>query len=128
LVVHHSPVKCERVVQGQRRIQAASDIFLGWGEHRGTQSYVRQLQDMKGSTNLSSLKARPLATYAALCGWALARAHARSGDPIGLASYLGRGDAMDQAVECFADAYADQTECDHAIFSAAVKERADLAA
>jgi len=112
----------ERVVDGQRRIHAASDIFLGWGEQDGTHFYVRQLQDMKGSLDLARLRARPLATYAALCGWALARAHARSGDAVCLAGYLGRGDAMDRALARFAGAYADQTERDHATFVAAVKD------
>jgi uncharacterized protein (DUF2252 family) len=112
----------ERVVDGQRRIQAASDIFLGWGEQDGTHYYVRQLQDMKGAVDLARLKAGSLATYSALCGWALARAHARSGDPVRLAGYLGRGDAMDQAIVRFAGEYADQTERDHATFAAAVKD------
>jgi len=112
----------ERVVDGQRRIHAASDIFLGWGEQDGTHFYARQLQDMKGSLDLARLRARPLATYAALCGWALARAHARSGDAVCLAGYLGRGDAMDRALARFAGAYADQTERDHATFVAAVKD------
>jgi uncharacterized protein (DUF2252 family) len=112
----------ERVVDGQRRIHAASDIFLGWGEQDETHFYVRQLQDMKGSLDLASLRARPLATYASLCGWALARAHARSGDAVCLAGYLGRGDAMDLALARFGDAYADQTERDHATFVAALKD------
>jgi uncharacterized protein (DUF2252 family) len=111
----------ERVVDGQRRIQAASDVFLGWGELDGTHYYVRQLQDMKGSVDLARLKASQLATYAGLCGWALARAHARSGDPVCLAGYLGSGDAMDRALARFAAAYADQTERDHAAFRASLK-------
>jgi uncharacterized protein (DUF2252 family) len=112
----------QRVVDGQRRIHAASDIFLGWGEQDGTHFYVRQLQDMKGSLDLARLRGGPLATYAGLCGWALARAHARSGDAVCLAAYLGQGDAMDRALARFAGAYADQTERDHATFVAAVKD------
>jgi len=112
----------ERVVDGQRRIHAAADIFLGWGEQDGTHFYVRQLQDMKGSVDLARLREGPLATYAGLCGWALARAHARSGDAVCLAAYLGQGDAMDRALARFAGAYADQTERDYATFVAAAKD------
>jgi uncharacterized protein (DUF2252 family) len=108
----------QRVVEGQRRIQAASDIFLGWGSYGNTQYYVRQLQDMKGSADLTRLTARPLETYGALCGWALARAHARTGNPVAIATYLGRGAGMDQAVARFSHAYADQTARDHATFVA----------
>jgi hypothetical protein len=110
----------QRVVLGQHHIQAASDIFLGWGEQNGTHYYVRQLQDKKGGAQLTKLGARSLSTYAALCGWTLARAHARSGDPQRVSGYLGRGDAMDKAIAQFAVAYADQTKRDHATFVAAL--------
>ncbi len=110
----------ERIVDGQHRIQAASDIFLGWGEVDGMHYYVRQVQDMKGSLDLARLKSTPLATYAELCGWALARAHARSGDPVYLAASLGRADAMDRAIARFAATYADQTERDYKTFMAAM--------
>lgn len=116
------PNHAERVVAGQRRIQAASDIFLGWGTQDGTDYYVRQLQDMKGSPDVTKLRTRPLAAYGALCGWALARAHARSGDPIRLSAYLGRGDKLDRALAGFAEAYADQTERDYIQFTEAIRE------
>jgi uncharacterized protein (DUF2252 family) len=110
-----------RVVAGQRRTQAAPDIFLGWGEVDGTQYYVRQLQDMKGSANIARMNAAQLKAYAELCGWALARAHARTGDPASIAGYLGRSAVFDSAVADFAVAYADQTERDHAALVAAIK-------
>jgi uncharacterized protein (DUF2252 family) len=106
----------ERVVNGQRRVQAASDIFLGWGEQNGVHYYVRQLRDMKGSINLTNLKGGRLEVYAGLCGWALARAHARSGDAARLSGYIGKSDALDNAITRFAERYADQTERDHAVF------------
>src|SRR5262249_23925258 len=88
----------ERAVTGQRLLQAASDIFLGWGQTGTTHYYVRQLQDMKGSADLTSMTAADLAAYCALCGAALGRGHARSGDAAALSGYLGQGDAFDQAV------------------------------
>jgi uncharacterized protein (DUF2252 family) len=109
---HHG----RRVVEGQRLMQAASDVFLGWvtagpeGEARCF--YVRQLWDGKGSADLERLSPRDLELYAALCGETLARAHARSGDRVGIAAYLGRGEAFDQALVRFAEAYADQNEAD----------------
>ena len=105
----------QRVVAGQRMIQAASDIFLGWLRARdGHDYYVRQLRDMKYSAPIDELEACGLDRYADLCGWALARAHARSGDAAAISGYLGHGDPFDMAIGKFAVAYADQTEQDHA--------------
>jgi uncharacterized protein (DUF2252 family) len=115
---HHG----HRVVAGQRLMQAASDIFLGW--FRGTEGrdfYWRQLRDMKGSANVESMSPDELALYARICGWALARAHARSGDRVQIAAYLGKSERFDKAVASFGEAYADQTERDHAALFAAVK-------
>jgi hypothetical protein len=115
---HHG----HRVVAGQRLMQAASDIFLGW--FRGTEGrdfYWRQLKDMKGSAKVESMSADELVLYAGICGWALARAHARSGDRVQIAAYLGKSDRFDRSVAAFAEAYADQTERDHAALLAAVK-------
>jgi uncharacterized protein (DUF2252 family) len=111
-----------RVVAGQRLMQAASDIFLGW--FRGTEGrdfYWRQLKDMKGSAKVEDMSPDELVLYAGLCGWALARAHARSGDRVQIAAYLGKSDRFDRAVADFAVAYADQNEQDHAALCAAVK-------
>ena len=111
----------ERVVRGQRRLQAVSDILLGWATGpRGGQLYVRQLQDAKGSPVVEAMSEVDLADWAALCGWALARGHARSGVPIAIAAYLGDGDAMADAAAAFATTYADQTERDHAALGAAI--------
>jgi uncharacterized protein (DUF2252 family) len=115
---HHG----HRVVAGQRLMQAASDIFLGW--FRGTEGrdfYWRQLKDMKGSAKVEDMSPDELVLYAGICGWALARAHARSGDRVQIASYLGKSDRFDRAVADFALAYADQNERDHAALCAAVK-------
>jgi uncharacterized protein (DUF2252 family) len=115
---HHG----HRVVAGQRLMQAASDIFLGW--FRGTEGrdfYWRQLKDMKGSAKVESMSADELVLYAGICGWALARAHARSGDRVQIAAYLGKSERFDRAVSDFAAAYADQNERDHAALCAAVK-------
>src|SRR5215217_4176973 len=114
---HHG----HRVVAGQRLMQAASDIFLGW--FRGTEGrdfYWRQLRDMKGSANVEGMSPDELVIYAGLCGWALARAHARSGDRVRIAGYLGKSERFDGAIADFAEAYADQTERDHAALCAAV--------
>ncbi len=107
-----------RVVEGQRLMQALSDPFLGWGRDRdsGRDFYWRQLRDWKGSVEIDDLSAPDLRFYARLCGWTLARAHARSGDPIAISGYLGAGDAFDEAVGEFAIRYADQNERDHARF------------
>ena len=106
-----------RVVEGQKLMQAASDVFLGWVATKGLDDqhrcfYVRQLWDGKGSAEVERMVPRGLAIYASLCGKALARAHARSGDRIAIASYLGKGDSFDQAIAHFAEAYADQNEWD----------------
>jgi uncharacterized protein (DUF2252 family) len=113
-----------RVVEGQRLMQAASDIFLGWcggegrdGVHRDF--YVRQLWDAKGSADLTRIAADRLPLYAELCGAALARAHARSGDAVAIAAYLGRGEAFERALEAFAVRYADRNEADFAALEAA---------
>ncbi len=111
----------QRVVEGQRLMQAAADIFLGWCRVGGRDFYVRQLRDMKGSTDVERLSARGLAKYAALCGRTLARAHARGGDAAVLRGYLGRGDVFDTALCDFARAYADQNERDFALFQKAVR-------
>ena len=111
----------ERVVRGQRRLQAVSDILLGWTRGPGgRQLYVRQLQDAKGSAVVEVMSVEDLTTWGRLCGWALARGHARSGDPATIAAYLGEDDAMDRAMGRFAIAYADQTERDHAALLAAI--------
>lgn len=112
-----------RVVEGQRLMQAASDIFLGWGAGvEGYNFYFRQFRDMKGSFSAEGARPRGLADYARVCGWALARAHARSGEAAGIAGYLGRSDRFDRNVGEFAMAYADQTARDHAALVAAVAE------
>lgn len=110
-----------RVVAGQRLLQAASDIFLGWmtGPH-GRAFYWRQLRDMKGSADVAGMSPRRLQNYADLCGTALARAHARSGDRMAIAGYLGRSDIFDRAVADFALRYVDQNLADHAALEAAV--------
>src|SRR5215211_4143468 len=115
---HHG----HRVVTGQRLMQAVSDIFLGW--FRGTLGrdyYWRQLKDMKGSAVVENMSPDELVLYARLCGLALARAHARSGDRLQIAAYLGKSERFDVAVADFAQAYADQNERDHAALLAAVK-------
>ncbi|MFI6009209.1 DUF2252 domain-containing protein [Streptomyces sp. NPDC051243] len=117
----------ERVVAGQRLMQAASDIFLGW-EHvtgidgRERDFYVRQLRDWKGIARPETMDAGTLAGFARLCGASLARAHARSGDPIAIAAYLGRGDTFDRALAEFARSYADQNERDHRALAEAAAE------
>jgi uncharacterized protein (DUF2252 family) len=113
----------QRVVVGQHMMQAASDIFLGWirGDD-GNDYYWRQLRDMKGSIEIEGLRPDVFVGYARLCGLTLARAHARSGDRVELAAYLGNSGRFDQAIAAFAEAYADQTERDHAALVAAVKQ------
>jgi hypothetical protein len=118
---HHG----ERVVAGQRLMQAATDIFLGWQTIKGLDGvsrdyYVRQFQDWKGSADLDSLLVPGATLYSRICGATLARAHARWGDRIAIASYLGRGDAFDRAIADFSAAYADQNERDYATFTAAI--------
>ncbi|WP_369168820.1 DUF2252 domain-containing protein [Streptomyces sp. R28] len=110
-----------RVVVGQRLLQAASDIFLGWmSGPQGRAFYWRQLRDMKSSADVAGMSPDDLLSYARLCGTALARAHARSGDRIAIAGYLGSADTFDRAVRDFALAYADRTAADHTILGAAV--------
>jgi hypothetical protein len=110
-----------RVVEGQRLIQAAGDIFLGWlhaahdpGDGTPRDFYLRQLWDSKTSAEIGSMRPSEMALYARLCAWTLARAHARSGDPIAIAAYLGTSDVFDRAIAAFAEAYADQNERDYA--------------
>ena len=112
----------QRVVVGQRIMQAASDVFLGWARADGFDTYVRQLRDMKGSADIDDSTPSGLAAYGRLCGAALARAHARSGDPALLAGYLGDESTFDEALGRFAVAYADQTERDHEAFGRAVND------
>ncbi len=113
----------ERVVNGQRLMQAASDIYLGWtkGEQENRYLYFRQLRDMKGSAEVESMTPPALGFYARQCGWTLARAHARSGDPIAITAYLGEGDAFDKAIVDFSERYADQNERDYQAFTDAVR-------
>jgi uncharacterized protein (DUF2252 family) len=112
----------KRVATGQRIMQAASDLFLGWTHCGSVDYYVRQLRDMKCHVPIEKLNAADLAEYGALCAQALARAHACSGDPSQIGGYLGSGDAFDQAIAKFAVAYADQTEHDHAALVKAVRD------
>ena len=117
----------ERVVQGQRLMQAASDAFLGWvtgtGERQHREFYVRQLRDMKGSAAIETMPPTRLALYGELCGATLARAHARTGDAAKIAGYLGDDDTFDRAIERFAVAYADQNDADYAAFTEAADEQ-----
>jgi uncharacterized protein (DUF2252 family) len=111
----------ERVVVGQRLMQATPDIFLGWTRGPGGRDfYFRQLWDMKGSVDTASLRTPGMIFYGMLCARTLARAHARSGDSIAIAAYLGTSDTLDGAIADFAEAYADQNDRDHAAFTAAI--------
>ena len=114
----------QRVVQGQRLMQAASDIFLGWtrGVDITRHFYWRQLRDMKGSVDPAGVTPLGLVLYARMCGWTMARAHARSGDPVAIAAYLGSGDSFDRAVTDFSQRYADQNELDYDEFASAIKD------
>ena len=119
---HHG----RRVVEGQWLMQAASDIFLGWVRAPGVDGvlrdfYVRQLWDWKTSADFETMDARGLTLYGAVCGWTLAHAHARSGDPLAITGYLGKKDLFVNALVSFAEAYADQAERDHKALKAAVK-------
>jgi uncharacterized protein (DUF2252 family) len=117
----------QRVVAGQRLMQATSDIFLGWQrikaglDGRSRDFYVRQLRDWKFSLDIETMVPEGMRMYGALCGWTLARAHARSGDRIAIAAYLGNADVFDRAIAKFAAAYADQNERDHQALVDAVK-------
>jgi uncharacterized protein (DUF2252 family) len=115
----------QRVVEGQRLMQSASDIMLGWIRTDGIDGvtrdfYIRQLWDGKGSAIVEAMKPSTMSAYAGLCGWTLARAHARSGDAAAIASYLGSGDGFDRAMARFAETYADQNERDYAALKLAV--------
>jgi uncharacterized protein (DUF2252 family) len=117
----------ERVVTGQRLMQASSDIFLGWLhvesgiDGRERDFYGRQLKDWKGSAEIEQMVPKGMAQYGRLCGWTLARAHARSGDRIAIAAYLGKGASFDRAIVEFSQAYAEQNERDYKALEAAVK-------
>jgi uncharacterized protein (DUF2252 family) len=112
----------QRVVVGQRLMQAASDLFLGWTQGKeGRHFYIRQLRDMKLKPLVEVFNPSTMVDYADLCGWTLARAHARSGDPAMIAGYLGKSDAFDRAVMDFGMSYAGQAEKDHAEFMKAVR-------
>jgi hypothetical protein len=115
----------ERVVAGQHLMQAVSDIFLGWQSatppgRRSADYYVRQLRDWKYSAEIVGMNAAAMTGYGRMCGWTLARAHARTGDRIAIAAYLGGSDKFDQAVADFGETYADQTERDHTALADAV--------
>jgi uncharacterized protein (DUF2252 family) len=117
----------QRVVVGQRMMQAASDIFLGWIHVKAGMDgvardfYGRQLKDWKGSAEIDQMVPEGMAAYGRMCGWTLARAHARSGDRIAIASYLGAGNVFDRAILDFSKAYADQNDSDYAALAEAVK-------
>ena len=113
----------QRVVVGQRLMQSASDIFLGWTEgRRGRHFYVRQLRDMKMKPLVEVFNPATMLDYAALCGWTLARAHARSGDAAMIAGYAGKSEVLDEAIARFSMSYADQAERDHAAFMNAIRK------
>ena len=127
----------QRVVEGQRLMQAASDIFLGWihtdegldGQPRDF--YLRQLWDAKGSAIVELMEPNAMLAYGRLCGRTLAKGHARSGDPIAISSYLGTSDVFDRAMAAFAETYADQNERDYetlkkAVASGAIKAETGL--
>jgi uncharacterized protein (DUF2252 family) len=113
----------ERVVQGQRLMQTANDIFLGWSEPQESHHYYwRQLKDWKGSVDIDEVSAEGLGDYADVCGWTLAHAHARSGDPVAIAGYLGQGDVFIDAIGDFAEAYADQSDADYDLFKTTIDD------
>jgi uncharacterized protein (DUF2252 family) len=115
----------QRVVNGCRLMQSASDLFLGWVQGKGAQRrhfYVRQLKDMKISALVEVFNRGVMSQYAEVCGWALARAHARSGEPAKISGYLGKSDTFDEAIADFSAAYADQTERDYKVLRKAVRD------
>jgi len=125
---HHG----QRVVEGQRLMQGASDIFLGWDSFHGEDGitrdfYLRQMWDWKFSVDVGSMSPEALGIYAEVCGWTLARAHARSGDPIAMGAYLGAGDRFDRAMAEFASSYADQNQRDFDALTAAIASGAVVA-
>ena len=114
-----------RVVEGQRLMQAASDVFLGWQDRVGLDGvprayYVRQLRDWKGAVDVERIRPEALVPYGRACAWTLARAHARSGERVAIAAYLGSSSRADEAFARFAATYADQVERDHATFATAI--------
>ena len=112
----------QRVVNGQHLMQSASDIFLGWfASPDGDHYYVRQLRDAKISATIEDFDANELRTYGQLCGWALAKAHARSGDPAKISGYMGANSAIDDAMCEFAVEYANQNQRDYRAFAKAVR-------
>jgi hypothetical protein len=116
----------ERVVAGQRLMQATSDIFLGWDRTEGIDGarrdfYFRQLRDWKGSADTETMRPQGMVDYARVCGQTLARCHARSGDGIAIASYMGKSAAFDQALVAFAETYADQNDQDYQALRTAVQ-------
>jgi uncharacterized protein (DUF2252 family) len=116
------PNRGERVVVGQRLMQAASDLFLGWTEYEGRHFYIRQLHDTKIKPLIEGLSASRLGLYSGWCGWALARAHAKSGDAAMISGYLGSNDSFDKAVAKFALAYADQNKRDYNALLKAIRD------
>lgn len=116
------PHQGQRLVDGQRRIQSAPDPFLGWTSFGGHEYYVRHLRDMKASVDPARLDAEQLGDYGRVCGGLLARAHARSGDPVAIAGYCGNSDSLDRAIAEFAVAYADQNERDWHAVRAAIED------
>ena len=117
------PNHAQRVVCGQRLMQAASDLFLGWTRLGSTDYYLRQLRDMKLTVDIETLIPEGFIEYCRFCGWALARAHARSGDSAQISGYLGRSNAFDRAIAAFAEIYADQTTRDHTALVAAMQAK-----
>ena len=121
----------QRVVEGQKLVQAASDIFLGWAHVTGFDGkphdhYVRQLWDWKASASVETMSPALLNVYGQMCGWTLARAHARSGDRVAIASYLGSSATFDQAITRFASLYADQNDLDHQALTQAIASGKDV--
>jgi len=114
----------QRVVEGQRLMQTASDIFLGWTQGHGEKRrhyYERQLRDMKIKPMVEIFNPATMSDYGAVCGWALARAHARAGDAAMISGYLGKSDSFDKAIARFGVSYAEQSERDHAAFMDAIR-------
>jgi hypothetical protein len=112
----------QRVAQGHRLMQSASDVFLGWTEGRfQRQFYIRQLRDAKIKFAIETFRSAEMMLFAEWCGWTLARAHARSGESALIAGYLGESDVFDQAIADFAVAYADQSERDHQVLTKAAR-------
>ncbi len=117
----YNPLPGKEIVRTVAARRAVGDLFLGWTETDSIDFYIRQLRDMKLSVNLASLTPQRFIDYCRLCGWTLACAHARSGDPAEISGYLGRGDKFEHAIAAFAETYADQTGQDHAALVAAVQ-------